>query len=235
MDLLKVLLGSVAAILALFLLVKLIGNKQMSEMNLFDYINGITIGSIAAEMATSLENDILMPLTAMIVFGLAGYILGKLSEKSIIARRLLNGRAYVLLSNGKLYKDNFKRAKIDLNEFLAQSRLNGFFRLSDIQTAVFEQNGKISFQPTADARPLTPSDMKLIINEENIAPTVIEDGKVLHNNLKSIGKDEAWLKKQLEKLGISKIKDVFLALANDRENLSAYKYAAYHAEGDVFE
>ena len=71
MDLLNVTAASIGSIIALFLLTKLIGNKQMSQLNLFDYINGITIGSIAAEMATSLESDFLKPLLAMGIYALA--------------------------------------------------------------------------------------------------------------------------------------------------------------------
>lgn len=87
MDLLNIALTSIGSIIVLFLLTKLIGNRQMSELNMFDYINGITIGSIAAEMATSLEGDFLKPLLAMIIYGVVTVLISILANKNIKLRR----------------------------------------------------------------------------------------------------------------------------------------------------
>ena len=133
MDLVTVAAASLGSIVALFLLTKLIGNKQMSEMNLFDYINGITIGSIAAEMATSLESDFLKPLLAMTIYAAVTTWINYLCSKSLKFRRFIAGRSLILMDHGKLYKNNFKRARLDMEEFLAQCRLNGIFRLEDIE------------------------------------------------------------------------------------------------------
>ena len=128
-SLIQVFFTSVGSIIVLFLLTKLIGNKQVSQLNMFDYINGITIGSIAAEMATSLETDFLMPLLAMVIYGLTAFGLSYIAGKSVRARRLINGRSIILYDNGKLYFDNFKKSKLDINEFLIQCRIAGYFDL----------------------------------------------------------------------------------------------------------
>ena len=104
MEILHIILTSLGSILALFLLTKLIGNRQMSQMSLFDYINGITIGSIAAEMATSLEDDFLKPLTAMIVYALVAVCISLVTCRSMALRKFFNGKPLVLLEHGKLYK-----------------------------------------------------------------------------------------------------------------------------------
>ena len=83
MDILYVIFLSVFSLVVLFLLTKLIGYRQMSEMSMFDYISGITIGSIAAEMATAPDSSFLEPLTAMIVYGLLTAFLAFITEKNM--------------------------------------------------------------------------------------------------------------------------------------------------------
>ena len=160
-EILYIIALSLGSVIALFILTKLMGYRQMSQMSMFDYINGITIGSIAAEMATSLEENYVQPLTAMIVYALAAILLSWLSSRSIKARRVIEGKPLVLLNNGELYWENLKKAKIDVNEFLVQCRVNGYFDVSKLETVVLEGDGKISFLPKAAERPVTPSDVNL--------------------------------------------------------------------------
>ena len=108
-DLPNVALTSIGSIVALFLLTKLMGNKQMSELNMFDYITGITIGSIAAEMATALESDFAKPLLSMAIYALAATVISLVASGSVRARRLINGRSIVLCKDGELYKKNLKK------------------------------------------------------------------------------------------------------------------------------
>ena len=94
----------------------------MSQLSMFDYIIGITIGSIAAEMSTALENDFMQPLVAMAVYAVVSIIISLLSYKSMKIRRLVSGNSLILLDNGEIYRDNLKKAKLDINEFLMQCR-----------------------------------------------------------------------------------------------------------------
>ncbi|MDD7113006.1 MAG: DUF421 domain-containing protein [Lachnospiraceae bacterium] len=223
MNLIYIVLLSLFSILVLFTLTKLIGYRQMSEMSMFDYISGITIGSIAAEMATSLENNFLEPLIAMIVYGLVTTLLAFVTSKNMKLRRMISGSPFILLNNDQLYEENFKKGHIDLSEFLVQCRINGYFDLSQIQTAILEENGKISFLPKAAQRPLTPHDMNLDLSEETLLPTYIMDGHILQENLHHSGKDETWLFNQLKAHGCNKPSEVFLATGNQNNALNVYQ------------
>lgn len=234
MDLLNVALASVGSIIVLFLLTKLIGNRQMSELNMFDYINGITIGSIAAEMATSLESDFLKPLLAMTIYAVITVLISLIANKSIKLRRILNGKSLMLFSDGKLYIKNFKKARLDINEFLTQLRVNGYFNLDDIQAVFLEENGKLSVLPKSVARPVIPRDLAIFPQDEKPLVTVILDGKVLNGNLKHTGNDITWLTKQLKSQGISKIKDVTLATCDNNNNLSAFIKQENKPDRDIF-
>ena len=157
MNLLRVAVTSLISLAALFLLTKLMGNKQVSQMNLFDYIVGITIGSIAAEMATELdtpENSLL----AMAVYAVVAVCISLLTNKSLAARRIMTGKPLILMDGGVIYRDNLKKAKMDLGEFLMYCRIGGYFDLSQIQTALLEHNGKVTFLPVEMQRPATPAD-----------------------------------------------------------------------------
>ena len=183
MEIINVVFASIGSLVVLFLLTKIMWYRQMSQLSMFDYINGITIGSIAAEMATSLESDFLKPLVAMIIYGLSAVLISFFTSKSIKFRRIVTGKSLILYENNKLYQNNLKKAKLDIDEFLIQCRNSGYFNLSDIQTAILESNGKISFLPVSEKRPLTPNDMNLNPQKEDILTNVILDGKILEQNL----------------------------------------------------
>ena len=222
MDYLKVFIFAFSSAAVLFLLAKLMGNKQVSQLNMFDYVTGITIGSIAAEMATGLDRDPFQCILAMAVYGVLDLVLSVLSEKSIKARRFISGRPRVLMHEGKIYRENLKKARLDINDFLTLCRINGYFSLDEIETAVMEFNGNISFLPAAGSRPVTPEDLSLSPTQQKPMFNVIMDGKIMADNLAASGKDETWLEKQLHAQGFSDEKDVFLATC-DGENFFAYK------------
>ncbi len=235
MDIIKIISLSLGSLVILFVLTKIMGNREMSQLTMFDYIVSITIGSIAAEMATSLENDFMEPVVAMIVYGLVTVFISYITCKSLNMRRFFTGRAKILLDNGRLYRKNFKSAKIDLNDFLMECRVNGYFNLSDIQTAILEPNGKISFLAKSLKRPATPEDLNLSPEQENIVINVILDGVLLKENLDKTGNNINWLENNLKKQGITDIKKVFLATCDNQNNLSVYVKLDKKNKHDFFE
>ena len=222
MEVLKIIGLSLGSIIILFTLTKIMGQREMSQLSIFDYFITITIGSIAAELSTSLEDNFIQPVIAMIIYALVTLTVSFLNTKYVKLRPFLSGRTLILYDNGTLFKENFKKAKIDLNEFLVQCRTNGFFNLSDIKTALLEENGKISFLPYSDRRPANPSDFNIKPKEEGIVTNLILDGRVMDENLKELGFDKLWLNEMLQKQGIIKVDNIFLATYNSDGSLSAY-------------
>ena len=221
MEIIKVLLTSLLSVGALFAAAKIMGHKQMSQLDFFDYISGITIGSIAAELATELEEP-LKPLIAIAVYGAAAVLLSKITSLFPKTRKYINGTPTILMNNGKLYRENLKKAKLDLSEFMVMCRQQGYFNLSDIQTAVFEFNGKLSILPVSKKRPANPEDLNLSPAPEFIHTEVIMDGRILDENLKRMGLDDKWLLKQLNAQGYKKTEEVFLALCDENNQLTVF-------------
>lgn len=221
MDIIKVILTSFFSALILFIIAKIMGHRQVSQLDFFDYITGITIGSIAAEMATELETP-WKPAIAMVVYGTIAFSLNIITSKFPRTRKYINGSPAILMSGGKLYRKNMKKAKLDLSEFLMMCREEGYFDLNDIQTAVFENNGKLTVLPKSLNRPATPEDLNLNPKEDNINTEIIMDGRILEENLKRMGLDLTWLNRQLKAQGYRNAKEIYLGLCDKDNQLSLF-------------
>lgn len=222
MEILKISLSATSSIIILFILMKILGNRQMSQLGMFDYINGITIGSMAAEMATSPNKEFFKPLTAMLIYATFICLFSFISQKSLRARKFIDGSSYVLFENGKLIEKNFKKAKLDINEFLTQCRINGYFNLNDIYSATLETSGQISFLPLSSKRASTPEDLNIFPIQEKAVFNIIIDGKIIKENLIASGNNEKWLKENLKKQNKSNLSNIFLATCDTNNNLSVY-------------
>lgn len=222
MEFAKILLSSLVSYLALFLCAKLIGRKQIAQLNFLDYIAGITIGSIAAELATDLEN-MWKPLVALAVYALLTWVMSLIGIHLGRSRKFLDGTPSIIMENGRLYRGNMRKAKLDLSEFMVMCRKQGYFNLADIHTAIFEYNGKLTILPVSQKWPVTPEDMKLLPMQETMMAEVIMDGRVLDENLHRMGVDAAWLMRKLRAQGVSDPKEVFLGLCDAQKELTLYK------------
>ena len=222
-DMLQVVWFSLFALIALFAITKLLGNRQMSQLTMFDYIAGISIGSIAGEISTHPGKDAWMGLIALAVFAGFTLLLNLLNNKSIRLRRLLLGKPLVLYDHGTLYYNNLKKAKLDLTEFLTECRNAGYFDLAKLDLVLFEVNGRVSFLPMEGDRPLTPLDMQLDVKQARPAITVIMDGVIQAESLTATGNNEIWLRKQMNIQGFKNEADIFLATVDADNNLALYE------------
>ncbi len=222
MEIIKVILTALLSVAALFIITKIMGHKQVAQLDFFDYVSGITIGSIGAELATELEKPY-KPLIALCIWGGASILLNLLAHKIPRTRKYINGTPTILMQNGKIYRENLKMAKLDLSEFMLLCRERGYFDLEEIQLAVFEHNGRLSILPKSLDRPLSPRDINLSPKEASIGVEIIMDGRILGENLQRIGRDEKWLDKQLGNQGYGDVRSIFLAIYRQDEELKIYQ------------
>lgn len=213
--------SALLSIAVLFLLAKLMGTKQVSQMTMFDYVVGITIGSIAAELATELEEP-LRPLTALIVYGVTAVVISILTNKFLRARSMVTGKPLVLLENGVIYRENLKKARLDLNEFLTYCRIGGWFDLNQLQSAVLEHNGVVSFLPREGDRPATPTDLDLHPKQSKVQLPFIMDGRLLEENIRQAGKEDAWVRRTLLRQGYRDEGEILLAMWDGGEKLTVF-------------
>ena len=223
MDIIKVILTALLSVGELFIITKVMGHKQVAQLDFFDYVSGITIGSIGAELATEIEKPY-KPLIALVIYGIVSTVLNLAAHKIPRTRKYINGTPTILMNDGKLYRDNLKQAKLDLSEFMLLCREQGYFDLDEMQTAIFEHNGKLSILPKAANRPITAEDLNISAKVTHIGTEVIMDGRIMGENLTRMGRDESWLIKRLKSQGHNDAKEIFLAIYRPEEDkLSIYE------------
>ena len=173
-------------------------------------------------MATELEEP-WKPLTAILIYAGVTLLLSVVTNKLPRIRRYLYGSSIILMDQGKLYRKNLKKAKLDLGEFLIMCRQQGYFDLTSIETAIFECTGRLTILPVSAQRPATPSDLGLSPKQELLFTEFIMDGRILETNLQHMGLDLTWLDRQLKQRGIHCAQDVFLAVCDRNRKLLIYK------------
>lgn len=221
-ELFNVVIRGLLSLITLFLVTKLIGKKQVSQLSLFDYVIGISIGNFAAEMTINLESEELYGIIAVLLFGGIAYLVSVGTMKSIKLRRFFMGSPTILIEHGKILQDNFYKVKYDINDMLEQCRVNGYFDISEIDYAIVEANGELSILAKSEYLPVNRNDMKLKVSKNGLCANVIIDGKVMYNNLKKINKDEKWLNNELKLKG-KDISDIILATVDINDKVVFYE------------
>ena len=218
----SIIVKGLISICYLFLVIKVLGKKQISELNIFDYVIGITLGNIAAEMTVNKDITIINGIVAMSVYGLVSLFISYITAKSILARRFVVGFPIVLIEDGKISKEQLKKVKIDVNDLLQDARENGYFNLSEIEYAVMEVSGKVSFLPKSKYQPVTCNDMKIKKEYSGLIANLVMDGKIMYNHLKVVNHDEKWLRDKLKNEGYENVEDLFLVLCDSKDKLTIY-------------
>ena len=201
----------------------MLGKKQVSQLSLFDYVIGISIGNFAAEMSINLDTNYINGTVAVIIFGLVAYLVSVLTMKSIHLRRFFMGVPTILIEHGNLMIEGMRKVKFDLNDLLEECRICGYFDISEIEYAIMETNGTVSILPKGEYKPLVIKDMNLKANKQGLCANVVIDGKIMKNNLKNIHKDEKWLQKELKIKGHKKLDSILLVTVDINDKVVIYE------------
>lgn len=222
-NFLNICFRTILVLIILFFITKMMGKKQISELNFFDYVVGITIGSIAADISLDIEKNMIAGIAALFIYGFISYIISFVSIKSILARRFFIGVPTVLVEKGKIIESGLKKSKIDVNDLLMVARENGYFNLDEIDYALMEVNGNISFLPKEKEKPVTKKDMKIKCNNEGLTVNAIIDSKYMANNMKAINKDKEWLDHELKVNGYDNYDNILLATIDNNYKVTIYE------------
>lgn len=234
-EFISVTIRAISSLITLFLVTKLLGKKQVSQLSLFDYVIGISIGNFAAEMTINLESNEINGIWAVIIFGVFAYSISILTMKSIRLRRFFMGTPTIIIQNGKILEKNLRKVKFDINDMLEEIRVQGYFNIEEIEYALMEANGQFSILPKPEYKPLTPKDMKLKTDKEGLCANVIIDSKLMKNNLDICNKTEEWLRKQLKVLGYGDFETILLATLDLNGKIKVYERNKNTKPQDVLE
>lgn len=206
----QIVFRSIAAIAVLFLMTRLLGKKQLSQLNFFHYIAGITIGNIAGFISLELESHFILGICAILVWTIIPLGMEWLQLKSLRVRNWFDGESTILIKDGKVLEDNLRKASFTSDELLEELRKKNAFRFADVEFAVLETNGSLSVLLTKENQPLTPKSLGVKVPNEQEPQTVIMDGEIMDEPLATAGFSRAWLHAELDKIGVTR-ENVYLA------------------------
>jgi len=211
---LVVIVRGVIGFFSLLIFTRLLGKQQVSQLTLFEYILGITIGSMASTLTTDLSSAAWPHWVGLVVWAALVYLVQVLTIKFPILSEYINGKPRVLIANGKILEKNLKKLRYNLYELLEQLRINNVFDINQVEFAVLETNGKLTVLKKSQFQALTPKDMKISTEYMGLSTELIYNGVVMEHNLEKVELDEKWLNSQLKTRGIKDPQEVYLAVLN---------------------
>lgn len=214
---------SILFIIVLMVMTRLLGKKQISEISFFEYVSGITIGSIAGEVIMGLERNIGHGILAIVIFALITLLVDTISLKSKKFRDIVEGTGTIIIKDGKVMEDNLKKEKYSIDELESLLRQKNVFSMADVEFAILEPKGDLSVLLKKENRPLTSKDMNLKVANDKVPQTVIMDGSIINDAMSAAGKDRSWLHTELDKLGVT-IENVFMAQVDSYGDLTIDVY-----------
>lgn len=218
-DLSLVLIRGVIGFVLMFTLARLMGKRQITQITYYDYIVGITIGSIAAELTFTTHVRLSNFILSMILWVLISIFISKMEVKSVVFRKLTEGTSRALIKDGLILEDNLSKENMTVDELMILLRKKDIFKLSDVQSAILETNGDLSVLKKRELEPLTPKDVGMVVEKEGTPSIVILDGNLLEKNLGDYGYTREWLLGQIQKQGAEEFSDVFLAQIDSMGNV----------------
>ncbi|SMB90966.1 Uncharacterized membrane protein YcaP, DUF421 family [Desulfonispora thiosulfatigenes DSM 11270] len=220
MDLfLKIIIQTIIAFFAILFLTRILGKQQIAQLTFYEYINGITFGSIAATMATDTSQKIWEHLTGLVVFAILTGLMSYISMKNRIAKKIINGEPVIVIQDGKILEGNLRKMRLELDELMAELRSKDIFSAGDVKIGIIEPSGEISALLKEEFMPLTKKDIGIKGDSKGINIELIIDGQLIYNNLQDIGLTAKWLIQELKKQKVNGIKEVAYASINDKQEL----------------
>lgn len=209
MEWLHIALRSLGAIAMLFVITRLLGKKQISQLTFFEYITGITLGELAGFISTDIESHYSYGITALLVWFVVPLTIELVTMKSVTLRKWFEGNGTVMIKDGKVMGKNLKKERYTADELLEQLRKKSVFNVADVEFAVLEASGELNVLLKKENQPLTPKQLGIKVGPEKEPQTVIIDGNIMDEPLATAGFSRAWLQTELEKIGVTK-DNVFL-------------------------
>lgn len=207
------------AFFGILVFARILGKQQMSQMTFYDYVTGITLGSIAASVAIEPNNKTWVLLWILTIFAVLNYIMGVITEKSRALRKIIEGEPTILIHNGKIMEHNMSKLRYNMENLMMQLREKDVFNLTEVEFAIAETDGLLTVVKKSQNRPVTPADLGINTPYEGLSTEIIVDGEVIYQNLKQNNLDEKWLIARLQSLGYNDPREISYASMDVNGNL----------------
>lgn len=182
---------------------RLMGKREIGQLQPFELAISIMIADLASipmtEIGIPITNGII-PILGLLIMHL---IISIINMKSIKAREIICGKPRILIYRGKIDEKALIKERFTINELEERLRGNNIMNLGDIEYAILETSGQVTVIPKPEKRNVIAEDLNITPEYEGIPYDLVVDGKVMNKNLKKIGKDYNWLKKEGRKFNMN--------------------------------
>lgn len=199
---------------ALLITMRLLGKRQLGEMELSEFVVAALIADLAAHPLQDIGIPMLNGLIPILTLFCCEVLISGLTMKSIRIRSLLFGKPSILITNGKIDQGEMRKNRFTLDELMQELRSQSVLDISKVEYAILETDGRLNVILFPSESPVTPSQLKIPTEDCGYPITVISDGRVLEANLKHSGHDLCWLQKELDAHGATDAASVFLMTVN---------------------
>jgi uncharacterized membrane protein YcaP (DUF421 family) len=203
--------NTIIAFIVIYVLSRLLGKKLISQMTFFDFVAGVSLGSLVGSVILAPDVPIWKGSISLIVFAAISFAVDYTTFKSYRGRKILNDVPTPIIKEGKLLVEGMKEVRLTIDELLFQLRKKDIFYLDEVDYAFLETDGTISTLKKPGNQSPTISDMHLSTLSRGLPQTFIIDGNILPNVLEKIGKDEKWVQGILEQYKINSVKEILVA------------------------
>lgn len=210
-DIIDIILQTLIAFFAILFITRILGRQQVAQLTVYEYINGITFGSIAATVATDLGQSSFGHLVGLFLFGALTYIIGYISRKKRKFSKVVQGEPVLVIQDGHILEKNLSRFHYTVDDLTHLLRQKDVFNILDVKYAILENTGELSILKVAGKENITVEDMKLQTTQEELITDIIVTGVIIYDNLKKRNISVKWLTSQLKMMGVKDIKDIYYA------------------------
>ena len=221
-----ILIRSVLLVCFAILAMRLMGKRQIGQLQPFELVIAIMIADLASTPMASLDIPLWHGVVPLFITVVLHQLFTLLSLKSQRMRAFFSGRPTVVICNGKIDHKALEKLCFNLNDLLEELRTGGVLTPTEVGTAIMETSGKISVFPKSRNRPVTPQDLGMQTGYEGIPLTLVMDGRLQKSNLPLCGRDEAWLLKHLKRLGFDGMQEVLLCYLDTDGRMTAHAYGS---------
>ncbi|WP_026477352.1 YetF domain-containing protein [Alkaliphilus transvaalensis] len=216
---LEILLQTLLAFFTILFITRILGRQQVSQLTLQEYINGITFGSIAATLATDLNQRTWHHLLGLFLFGALTFVVSLFARKNRLFSKVIQGEPVMVIQDGKILEKNLKRFQYTVEDLNVLLRKKDVFNIQDIKYGILEPTGDLSVVKIAPKEYIKAEDLKIATKQEELPTEVVVTGSIIYENLKEKGLTAQWLIQQLKVMGIKDINEVFYATLNQDNKL----------------
>ncbi|WP_138495148.1 DUF421 domain-containing protein [Paenibacillus pinistramenti] len=221
----------IVGFLGLWVMTRWLGKKEISQLTPFDFISSIMLSELVGNTIYDEEASVVKLLYALLLWALLSYLFEKVTQHFRRLRKVMDGRPGVLIRGGKADLKEMRRNSVDFDQLRMLLRQQNIFYIGEVEYALFEANGTLSVMKKSESETVTRGDLKLPEQPPALSYNLIEDGEIIEENLKLIGKNKAWLMNELQEKGYADLKNIAYAEWQKSEGL----YILEHKEDSGWE